>query len=110
MHQPILSAGGFQDLNCDLKCVKRHTHAHFLCTGALESLCLNSTTQVIYFRPVTQKVDRTKTGPGVQLWQPKLDRARAKARVRAKATARVRARATARAQTMPIHPPLQGFV
>ena len=22
--------------------------------------------------PVTQKVDRTKTGPGVQLWQPKV--------------------------------------
>ena len=35
--------------------------------------------------PVTQKVDRTKTGPGVQLWQPKMDRARAKAKVRAKA-------------------------
>ena len=53
---------------------------------------------------------RAKTGPGVQLWQPKVDRARAKARVRAKARARVRARARARAQTMPIRLRLQAFV
>ena len=53
---------------------------------------------------VTQKVDRAKTGPGVQLWQPKVDRPRAKAKVRAKARAR------ARAQTMPIRQPLQAFV
>ena len=55
-------------------------------------------------------MDRTKTGPGVQLWQPKVDRARAKAKVRAKARARVRARATARAQTLPIRLALQAFV
>ena len=61
-------------------------------------------------RPVTQKVDRTRTGPGVQLWLPKVDRARAKAKVRAKARARVRARATARAQTMHIRQALQAFV
>ena len=59
---------------------------------------------------VTQKVDRTKTGPGVQLWQPKGDRARAKTKVRAKARARFRARATARVQTMPIRLALQAFV
>ena len=53
-----------------------------------------------------------KSGPGVQLWQPKVDRARAKARVRDKAKARVRVRATAtaRAQTMPIHLLLQALV
>ena len=45
-----------------------------------------------------------KSGPGVQLWQPKVDRARAKAKVRAKARARVRARATA------IRLALQSFV
>ena len=55
---------------------------------------------------VTQKVDQAKTGPGVQLWQPKVDRARAKARGRAKA----RARARARAQTMSIRLLLQAFV
>ena len=50
------------------------------------------------------------TGPGVQLWQPKVDRPRAKARGRAKARARFRARATARAQTIPIRLPLQALV
>ena len=55
-------------------------------------------------------MDRTKTGPGVQLWQPKVDRARAKAKCRVKARARVRARPTTRAQTMPIRLPLQAFV
>ena len=59
---------------------------------------------------VTQKVDRAKTGPGVQLWQPKVDRPRAKAKCRVKARARIRARARARAQIMPIHPRLQAFV
>ena len=47
---------------------------------------------------VTQEVDR-----GVQLWQPKVDRARAKVRVRAKA------RATNRAQTMPYSPSAVSF-
>ena len=51
-------------------------------------------------------MDRAKTGPGVQLWQPKLDRPRAKAKCRVKA----RVRARARAQIMPIRPPLQAFV
>ena len=55
-------------------------------------------------------MDWTKTGPGVQLWQPKVDRARAKAKVRAKTRARVGARATARAQAMPIRIALQAFV
>ena len=55
-------------------------------------------------------MDRAKTGPGVQLWQPKVDRPRAKAKCRVKARARVRARARARAQIMPIGPPLQAFV
>ena len=34
---------------------------------------------IYVYHLVTQKVDRTKTGPGVQLWQPKVDRARTKA-------------------------------
>ena len=45
-----------------------------------------------------------------QLWQPKVDRPRAKAKCRVKARARVRTRARARAQIMPIRPPLQAFV
>ena len=47
-------------------------------------------------------MDRAKTGPGVQLWQPKVDRPRAKAIGSAKARAR--------AQTLPIRQPLQVFV
>ena len=61
-------------------------------------------------RTVTQKVDRTKTGLGVQLWQSKVDLARDKARARAKATASIRARARAKTHTMPICLLLQAFV